>query len=274
MKNLWIFLTTCLTVLFLFSGCKPQNSQNAAEESPAAKAPVAEAPVTQSAPVQAPPAVRHAGKVVEAMNAGGYTYVQVDTGTQKVWAAAPEFEVKVGETVTVPPGAPMANYHSKTLDRDFDLVYFVPSIRVGTAAPSGTAKRAIPVGHPSLNGGAGAHTVGIDLSGITRAEGGKTVEEVFAEKTELAGKEIVVRGKVVKFNPQIMGVNWVHIQDGTGQEGTNDLTVTTSDTTKAGDTILVKGKLTLDKDFGGGYTYNVIVENGQVTVEDAGNGGS
>ncbi len=273
MKKCWIFLASCLTVLFLFSGCKSQSPQNTTEETPAA-APVAESPVTQSAPVQAPPSVSRTGKVVEAMNAGGYTYVQVDTGTEKVWAAAPEFEVKVGETVTVPPGAPMANYHSKTLDRDFGLVYFVPAIKVGGAALSGSAKRMMPAGHPSLNGGAGTHSVGIDLSGIPRAEGGKTVEEVFAEKAELEGKEILVRGKVVKYNPQIMGVNWVHIQDGTGQEGTNDLTITTNDTTKAGDLVLVKGTLTLNKDFGGGYTYDVIVEKGQVTVEDAGNGGS
>ncbi len=278
MKNCWIFLASCLVALFLFSGCKPQQSENKAEETPAA-APVAESPVTQSpvaqsAPVQAPASVSHTGQVMEAMNAGGYTYVQVDTGTEKVWAAAPEFEVKVGQTVTVPPGAPMPNYHSKTLDRDFDLVYFVPAINAGGAAPSASAKRAMPTGHPSLNGGAGKHSVGLDLSGIPRAEGGKTVEEVFAGKAELAGKEIIIRGKVVKYNPQIMGFNWVHIQDGTGQEGSNDLTITTSDTAKAGDTVLVKGNLTLNKDFGGGYTYDVIIEKGQVTVEDAGNGGS
>lgn len=258
-----MLLITC----FLFAACKPQSSSTATKEKPVAeKSSAAEAPTATSAPAQPPVATNKTGKVVDTMNAGGYTYVQVDTGAEKFWAAAPEFEVNKGETVTVPPGAPMKNYHSKTLNRDFDLVYFVPGVIVGDASSALTRPRRIPPGHPARTE-SDAKAVGIDLTGIKRAEGGQTVEEVFAEKAKLSGKEITVRGKVVKYNPQIMGINWVHIQDGTGADGTNDLTVTTNDSVNTGDTVLVKGKLTLNKDFGGGYIYDVIVENGTVTVE-------
>jgi len=72
---------------------------------------------------------------------------------------------------------------------------------------------------------------------------------------------------VVKFSPEIMGKNWIHLQDGTGVSGANDLTVTTSATAQTGDTVTISGVLVTDKDFGYGYSYDVIVEDAEVVVE-------
>jgi hypothetical protein len=111
-------------------------------------------------------------------------------------------------------------------------------------------------------------TVSVDLTGIAKAEGGQTVAEVFAAKEQLEGETVVIRGKVVKVNADIMGKNWLHIRDGSGEEGTDDLTVTTTSVVPAvGDTVLVSGAVGLNRDFGMGYTYPVIVEDAQVTVE-------
>lgn len=199
------------------------------------------------------------------MDAAGYTYVQVDTGSQTFWAAAPQFAVKVGDDVVVPEGMPMPDYHSKTLDRNFDMVYFVPSVLVG-GAQSLTGD--MPADHPPMNGSKTAVVATeVDLSGITPAEGGQTVADIFTKKAELAGKPVTVRGKVVKFTPEIMGKNWIHLQDGTGSAGTNDLTVTTSATAQTGDTVTISGALVIDKDFGYGYAYDVIIEDAKVTVE-------
>jgi len=212
------------------------------------------------------PGAAVSGMVVDTMNAAGYTYVQVDTGNEKVWAAAPEFPVKVGDQVVVPEGTPMRNYHSKTLNRDFAVVYFVGSIvnGAGGAAAHGVE---MPTGHPPA--AAPAPPAQIDVSGVKKAEGGVTVEELFAGKANLSGKEIVLRGKVVKFNPQIMGKNWLHVRDGNGDANahTNDLTITTDVPAKVGDTVLVRGKVALDKDFGYGYKYGVIIEDAKITVE-------
>ena len=201
------------------------------------------------------------GKVIETMNAASYTYVQVDTGTEKLWAAAPQFKVKVGDQVVVPKGMPMRDYHSQTLDRDFELVYFVGSIvnHTNGAPAKGSA---MPTSHPPI-----VAPAGIDVGGVEKAEGGQTVAELFAGKADLAGKEVAVRGKVVKFSARIMGKNWLHIQDGSGDAaaGTNDLTVTTNAVAKAGDTVLVGGKLAIDRDFGAGYKYDVIIEDAKVT---------
>jgi len=239
------------------------------------KAPEAAKPSMQGA--QPAPAAQSAspgksGKVLETMNAAGYTYVQVDTGKEKFWAAAPEVKVKVGDSVAVPEGMPMPNYESKTLNRKFDMVYFVPALMINgapQAGPPGTK----PEGHPEMggemSGGSGAPKVvapaDISLKGIKKAD--QTVADVFAQKAALNGKPVKIRGKVVKFTPEIMGKNWIHLQDGSGQQGSNDLTVTTSGAAKTGDTVVVAGKLSVDKDFGYGYKYDVIVEDAQVTKE-------
>ncbi|MBI4522329.1 MAG: hypothetical protein HY695_00810 [Deltaproteobacteria bacterium] len=206
-----------------------------------------------------------AGTVVEYINAGNYTYVHVDTGTEKVWAAAPAFQVKVGDHVVVPTNMPMKNYRSESLGRTFNVVYFAGSI---PGAGSKDAGSQLPAGHPQITASDNrAAAAPIDLSGIAKLKGGKTVAEVHNEKTNLSGKEVAVRGKVVKYNSGILGKNWIHLRDGTGAEGTNDLTVTTDGESKVGDTVVARGVLATDKDFGSGYKYAVVLENARIAVE-------
>jgi hypothetical protein len=212
------------------------------------------------------------GTVTETMNTAGYTYVQVDTGSEKIWAAAPECVVKVGDEVVIPQGMTKLNHHSNTLDRDFELIYFVSSIHDAAGTPL-TGAKGMPSGHPPV---AGHGSLGpkpapddIDVSGVEKAEGGRTVAEIFAGKTELSGQEVTLRGKVVKYNRKIMGKNWLHVRDGSGDAaaGTNDLTVTTDVDVRVGDTVLVTGTVHLDKDFGFGYRYDVLIEDARVVVE-------
>ncbi len=140
------------------------------------------------------------------------------------------------------------------------------------AATSAAAPEAAPASPPAAEPHPmpAAPTEAVDLSGIAKADGGKTIAEVFAEKDQLAGQQVVVRGKVVKSNPDIMGKNWLHVRDGSGAEGMNDITVTTAGAVPAvGDTVLVKGSVSLNKDLGMGYVYDVIVEDAEVTVEES-----
>ncbi len=259
MKNALTLLVAGLMALSLAVGCKNETPKTAEKPAqPAAKAEPA---------AQAPAGKAKSGKVVETMNSGGYTYVQVDTGTEKFWAAAPEFKVKVGDPVVVPAGLPMPNYHSKTLNRDFDELYFVSQIMVGGSQEmtgSSMPETSMP---PGTNDRTKAEAGNIDFKGIKKAEGGSTVADVFTNKKDLVGKEVKIRGKVVKYSPGIMGKNWIHLEDGTGTKGSNDLTVTTKVDAKVGDTVLVTGKVSADKDFGYGYKYDVILEDAQVTVE-------
>jgi hypothetical protein len=111
----------------------------------------------------------------------------------------------------------------------------------------------------------------VDLSGIARAEGGKTVAELYAERGTLVNSRVKVRGKVVKINSGIMGMDWLHVRDGSGAEGSNDLTVTTkgSAPVKVGDSVVVSGNVVVDKDFGMG-PYPVLLQDAEVQVEASG----
>ena len=138
------------------------------------------------------------------------------------------------------------------------------------AAAPAEQQAGMPAGQPHPMPAAPAADV--DLTGIAKAEGGKTVAEVFGEKAALTGQPVTVRGKVVKTNAAIMGKNWVHVRDGSGEEGTNDLTVTTATDAalpNVGDVVVVVGTVAVDKDFGMGYQYPVLVEGATITVEPA-----
>jgi predicted acyltransferase (DUF342 family) len=89
-----------------------------------------------------------------------------------------------------------------------------------------------------------------------------------ANKADYSSKEFEIKGAVVKVNEQVMGKNWVHIQDGTGVGGNFDLTITTQADVEVGDVVTFKGKLTLEKDFGAGYFYEVIMEDGTLMQKE------
>jgi len=162
----------------------------------------------------------------------------------------------------------MENFHSKTLDRTFDTVYFVPGITVaGADQPAGRIPQGSPDASRSHITPPSTASSGVDFSDLKKAEGGRTVAEIYADKSNLSGKNVTVRGKVVKFTPEIMGKNWLHLQDGTGDQGTHDLTITTNGTAKVGDTVMASGVVAVDKDFGAGYRYAVIIEDAKITVE-------
>jgi len=203
-----------------------------------------------------------AGTVLETVDAGGYTYVRLDTGGGEIWAAGPKTAVRVGDRVELSPGATMTNFHSDSLDRTFASIQFVSAIRVGGGSDDAARGNALAQAH-----GGSVPASAERVEPVPRAEGGLTVVELHERKRDLAGKPVSVRGRVVKLNNGILGRNWIHVQDGTGASGTHDLTVTTDAKVRIGDVVLVRGTAAVDRDFGMGYRYDLIVEDATVTVE-------
>jgi hypothetical protein len=147
-----------------------------------------------------------------------------------------------------------------------------PEVVANPAAASADAG-GMPAGHPAeLQKPMSSHPPVQPATAVTeliaQPDGGTTVATVWANRTALAGRKVTVRGKVVKFNGGILDHNWIHIQDGTGkaEDRTNDLTVTTAPTTSVtvGAVITVTGVLAVDKDFGAGYAYPVILEDATI----------
>jgi hypothetical protein len=228
----------------------------------------AEEPAAENAALSEPvPPGMVRGETLETMNSGGYTYVFMDTGQDQRWVASTETTVEVGDIVQTDVGMPMNGFTSKTLNRSFNVIYFVSGIQNLSSGPQATpqASGGMPAGHPDISGGdAPAAEVAIEAYAD-----GKDIAYVFANKDELAGNEITVRGKVVKYNPGILGWNFLHVQDGSGSaaSGNNDLIVTTKATTAVGETVVLTGNIVLDKDFGAGYSYPVLLEDASITTE-------
>lgn len=204
------------------------------------------------------------GTVAETMNAGGYTYVRLQSdGKDDVWAAAPEFAAKVGDRLTVPLEMPMVNFESTSLRRSFPLVYFVSTVSRDGEVVGGTSSE-LPA--PSMMAG---HTSGgapTTVEAVAPAPGGVSIADLWNQRKALAGKEVTLRGQVVKANNQILGKNWIHLQDGSGSaaDRTNDITITMDDYVKVGEVVTIKGVLAIGRDIGGGYAYDAIVENARL----------
>jgi 3-hydroxyisobutyrate dehydrogenase-like beta-hydroxyacid dehydrogenase len=105
----------------------------------------------------------------------------------------------------------------------------------------------------------------VEAKNISKADGAnaRTVLEVITKSAELKDKTVRVRGQVVKYNPGIMGKNWIHLRDGSGSadNNTNDLLITTTAQTKLGDVVTISGPVHTNKDFGSGYSYKVLIED-------------
>ncbi|MGE5716569.1 MAG: nucleotide-binding protein [Acidobacteriota bacterium] len=253
----------------------------------ASSAPAPVAPATNVVPAQPQPQlVTVSGTVLETFGASDYTYMRLKTSDGEIWAAVTKTKVKKGQKVTVVNAAHMDGFESKTLNRKFDRIVF-GSLREPGAA--GSARQAAAVsataapmasGHQSADiaqarevmlaqhgQAAGGPSDAPDVK-VEKAKGAnaKTVAELWAQRTALRGKEVVVKAKVVKVTPGVMGKNWLHVRDGSGSRETkdNDLTVTTNASAKVGDVVTVSGIVSVDKDFGAGYAYPAIVENAKL----------
>ncbi len=237
---------------------------------PAKVAPAPTASAAGTAAPNSPPPVK--GVVLERIDASSYSYLRLKTERGEEWAAVPKATVSKGDEVSIVNPMVMKDFEGKAIGRKFDRIYFgelggagssamaAAHAAAGVTAPSGSmGKGAIP-GHKA--GTVAAADAGVK---VTKAEGpdARTIAEVWAGKDELGGKEVTVRGKVVKYTPRVMGKNWIHIQDGTGNpdDATHDLAVTTTGEAAVGDIVTVHGKIALHKDFGAGYVYDLLVED-------------
>jgi len=192
---------------------------------------------------------QHMVKVEEVLNTQKYTYLNVTENGEKFWIAVPRKEVEIGNTYYYQGGLLKRNFESKEYNRVFETIYLVSDIHSQPINTSETHNHETMADHETSTSESGD---------IKLAEGAIELSELFANPGKYKGSLIKVTGKCVKFNPMIMNRNWAHIQDGSGDN--LDLTVTTSENITVGAIVTLEGIIELDKDFGAGYKYEVIME--------------
>lgn len=230
-----------ILIVFIFISCKDKATYSKIDNSPK----VAKTLV-------------HKIVVNETLNAAGYTYLNVSEEGGNYWMAIPNTPVIKGETYFYSGGMQMKDFESKELKRTFDYITFAEGISASQEAVSKSK-----VKNPHLENGHEAH-VTEEVISIEQPEGGVSIAELYKNKSNFSKKEVIVKGKVVKVNKNILDKNWIHIVDGTNFEGKKDLTITTNELAKIGDIITFKATVVLDKDFGAGYVYNLLLENGEI----------
>jgi len=197
----------------------------------------------------------HIAKVIDKIPVKGYTYLQVKENKNDYWIAVPTMEIEKGETVYFSKFMVMEDFRSDNIDRSFDSILFVEDARKSTT----------PDEMKKIHSGAGSTEK--QKVNIEPLDDGTTIQQIYSSKSDLKGKVVKVKGQVVKFNKQIMNRNWIHIQDGTGKENEYDLVVTSQTEARVGDIIIAEGNLSVDKDFGAGYFFPVIIENANIQIQ-------
>ena len=208
-------------------------------------------------------AIAHTVVAEEVLQTSKYTYIRAKENNEELWIAVSKMEASVGKTYYFTGGLPMTEFESKELKKTFKEVLFVDNISENSAANKNNTSSGGQLNTITSKGSA------IDLEKkevkVKHVKDDITIATLVENKKSYNGKTIKVKGQVTKFTPGIMKRNWIHIQDGTEFSGKFDLTVTTDQEVKVGDNITVEGVINLDKDFGFGYFYDVIMENAKIS---------
>lgn len=180
-----------------------------------------------------------------------YTYLLVKGKGPAYWIAVASSEISVGESITYQGGLLMEDFYSKDLDRTFDKVIFLDELEGSQASAMQEM--------PGTSAGSAVKAPRLEIS-VEAEDGIVSIAELYANPGSYEGKPIRVKGEVAKFNEAIMERNWIHIQDGSEFDGKYDLTLTSQESFEVGQVVTLEGIVALNRDFGYGYTYEVILE--------------
>ena len=198
----------------------------------------------------------NSGTVAETMTSGGYVYVLLEEdGT---WLASTPIPVTVGDKVTYSSGMEMKDFTSRTLGRTFDFIRFVEKLEVVNQFDANAHAVAAASNQPGIEKSAAATApVAAEFAPL---DGGTNINNIRTEYQQLNGQEVVLRAKVMKVSQNILGKNWITLQDGTGTAPDNKLLATSTELAEIGDLVIAKGVVKTDVDLGSGYKYKVVME--------------
>ncbi len=201
----------------------------------------------------------HKVVVNEVLPAKKYVYLNVNEGDKQFWIATGTMEAKVGETYFYKGGLLKTNFESKEYNRVFETVYLVTSM---VAEKHGNNTDKVNIGDYSEPKKKTPTKVAIEThtDKVIQHKGSIKISELVTNQKKYEGKTVQLTGKCTKINAGIMNRNWIHLKDGSKDDF--DLVITSDVYVPEGSSITIKALVTLDKDFGAGYRYDLILENG------------
>lgn|GEM_PF-155355 len=200
----------------------------------------------------------HKVAVKEVMPTDRYVYLRVSEGKHEFWIATRKQEVEKGAIYYYKGGLLKTHFESKEYQKVFDTIYLVSSLvpenhSKGMMLPSSGAPASMP---PAVI----KEDIPMHSEKPVTQKGVVTIAELVKDPKKFEGHTIQIHGTCVKINPNIMNRNWIHLQDGT--KDSYDLVITSTSFVPEGEEVTMTGVVGLNKDFGAGYTYDIILENG------------
>lgn len=253
-KNV-LFSIIALHILF---GCESKPKVIVADESPTnnsaipVTAPNSTNPMGNKPGGMAGAADVHQVTANEILQTDRYTYLNVTEAGKKFWIATSKTDAVKGQTYLYRGGLMKTNFESIEFKRTFDTIYLVSNIIDASAHPGGNISGSMP---SEVTQEKPVSSAPIQVKDAVK------LSDLMAKKSKYDGQIITIAGECVKVNNGIMGRNWIHIHDGSQSNGKAiDLTVTTNQNIPIGSKVVLRGKIALNKDFGAGYRYDIIME--------------
>lgn len=219
------------------------------------------------------------GKILEVKSARGYKYLNVDENGTQHWVAIANAPVAVGDKIGYDKRTIMHDFESKSLGKKFKEIIFASDVYLPQKSDKPKSmKEMLGLGSKNVQPKDPHKGMGVGMSSQEEEKPEKpfvkkevyTIEEVHMWRKSLEGQIISLEGTVFKVSRQIMKLDWVHLGDGTGDEKklTDDLVFTAASANiKSGDKVRAKGKVVVNKDFGYGYFYKVLIQDATFEVK-------
>ncbi len=202
----------------------------------------------------------HKVVINEVLAASRYIYLNVTEEGKKFWIATRKQEVEKGETYFYRGGLLKTNFESKEHNRVFDTIYLISNLVTNDHAKQAAT---LPKSNSNVSGSvAQKEDIPTHTDKIIEHKGSIKIADLVKDPKKYEGHTVQISGKCVKTNPGIMDRNWIHIQDGSKDD--YDLVITSDAFVPEGNTVTLKALVTLNKDFGAGYKYDLILENGTI----------
>ncbi|MEQ1588465.1 MAG: GW dipeptide domain-containing protein [Cyclobacteriaceae bacterium] len=190
----------------------------------------------------------HTVTIIEALPTTRYVYLRVKEGQEEFWIATSKMEVTIGGTYFYRDGLLKTNFESKEHNRVFEKMYLVSSV--------------VEADHALRTAQTPTEVVTTKNKANVSVKGSVKIADLVADPKKYSGKTIQISGQCTKVNPNIMGRNWMHLKDGSKDDF--DLVITSSVLIPEGHTVTMVGKVVLNKDFGSGYKYAILIEEGEI----------
>ena len=220
-------------------------------------------PVSTTMNGQAVSKAAHQVVAKEVIQTSAYTYMLVSENNEDFWIAVSRMDAHVGEEYYYADALEMREFKSKELSRIFDRIFFVQDISGNPVAQHNHVHNQ-PQAQTMKSKSKSIPTDLDESIVIEPVEGGITIGDLYKNGEQYADKKVIVKGKVMKVNKNIMNRNWIHLQDGTSHDGKYDLTLTSDVLVELGTIVTLEGKVSLNKAFGGGYSYELVIEEATI----------